>query len=130
MNIKSGNIGFQAGTRFCVADNSGIIKAECIKILGNKTIGQVNDIIVASVKQVLPNMRSQYFKSVVRMLIVRTAGRFRTIDGGAISFYGDDANAAVLINANNELIGTRVFGPIPSMLNNAKILSLAKQVVL
>lgn len=123
-----GKTGFQAGTRFLVADNSGILIAECICVLGNKRFGQVGDEILAAGKKFTPTSRSDFVKKVLRMKIIRSAAKFRTEDGGVQSFVGYSANAAVLINASKELSGSRIFGPVArSRFKGTKIASIAEE---
>ncbi len=113
-----------------VADNSGARRVQCIKVLGGskrKTAG-VGDIIVVSVKEAIP--RGKVKKGTVeRAVIVRTAFPVRRADGTVIRF---DRNAAVLINKQNEPIGTRIFGPVVRELRAKKfmkIISLAPEVL-
>jgi large subunit ribosomal protein L14 len=113
-----------------VADNSGARRVQCIKVLGGskrKTAG-VGDIIVVSVKEAIP--RGKVKKGTVeRAVIVRTAFPVRRQDGTVIRF---DRNAAVLINKQNEPIGTRIFGPVVRELRAKKfmkIISLAPEVL-
>ena len=113
-----------------VADNSGAKRVQCIKVLGGskrKTAG-VGDIIVVSVKEAIP--RGKVKKGTVeRAVIVRTAFPVRRADGTVIRF---DRNAAVLINKQNEPIGTRIFGPVTRELRGEKfmkIVSLAPEVL-
>ena len=112
------------------ADNSGARRVQCIKVLGGskrKTAG-VGDIIVVSVKEAIP--RGKVKKGTVeRAVIVRTAFPVRRADGTVIRF---DRNAAVLINKQNEPIGTRIFGPVTRELRTErfmKIVSLAPEVL-
>lgn len=114
-----------------VADNSGARKIACIQPLGGSSIGEtagVGDIISASVKEAVP--RGTVKKGdVVRAVIVRTKKETPRKDGSYIRF---DTNAAVLINANNEPIGTRVFGPVARELRDRRfmrIVSLAPEVL-
>ena len=114
-----------------VADNSGARKIACIQPLGGSSIGQtagVGDIISASVKEAVP--RGTVKKGeVVRAVIVRTAKETHRKDGSYIRF---DNNAAVLIDPNNEPIGTRVFGPVARELRERRfmrIVSLAPEVL-
>lgn len=114
-----------------VADNSGARKIACIQPLGGSSVGKtagVGDIISASVKEAVP--RGTVKKGeVVRAVIVRTAKETHRKDGSYIRF---DTNAAVLINANNEPIGTRVFGPVARELRDRRfmrIVSLAPEVL-
>ncbi len=114
-----------------VADNSGARKIACIQPLGGSSVGRtagVGDIISASVKEAVP--RGTVKKGeVVRAVIVRTKKETPRKDGSYIRF---DNNAAVLINANNEPIGTRVFGPVARELRDRRfmrIVSLAPEVL-
>lgn len=113
-----------------VADNSGARRVQCIKVLGGskrKTAG-VGDIIVVSIKEAIA--RGKVKKGTVeRAVIVRTAYPVRRQDGTVIRF---DRNAAVLINKQNEPIGTRIFGPVVRELRAKKfmkIISLAPEVL-
>jgi large subunit ribosomal protein L14 len=119
----------QTQTYLNVADNSGAKKIMCIRILGgNKKYASIGDIIIGVVKDALPNM-SVKRSSVVRAVIVRTKKTIRRIDGMAVRF---DDNAAVIINAENNPKGTRVFGPVAREIrekNFTKIVSLATEVV-
>ncbi|EFH11772.1 50S ribosomal protein L14 [Pseudoroseomonas cervicalis] len=113
-----------------VADNSGARRVQCIKVLGGskRRTASVGDIIVVSVKEAIP--RGKVKKGdVQRAVIVRTAYPVRRQDGTAIRF---DRNAAVLINKQNEPIGTRIFGPVVRELRARKfmkIISLAPEVL-
>ena len=113
-----------------VADNSGARRVQCIKVLGGsgRMIAGVGDVIVVSVKEAIP--RGKVKKGdVYRAVIVRTAKEVRRKDGSAIRF---DKNAAVLLNKQNEPIGTRIFGPVTRELrsrNFMKIISLAPEVI-
>lgn len=113
-----------------VADNSGAKRVQCIKVLGGskrRTAG-VGDVIVVSIKEAAP--RGKVKKGDVhRAIIVRTAKDVRRADGSVIRF---DGNAAVLINKNQEPIGTRIFGPVCRELRQRgamKIISLAPEVL-
>ncbi|CAA7615562.1 MULTISPECIES: 50S ribosomal protein L14 [Magnetospirillum] len=113
-----------------VADNSGARRVQCIKVLGgsHRTIANVGDIIVVSIKEAIPRGRVKK-GDVHRAVIVRTAKEIRRPDGTAIRF---DTNAAVLINKQNEPIGTRIFGPVTRELRAKKfmkIISLAPEVL-
>jgi large subunit ribosomal protein L14 len=113
-----------------VADNSGARKLLCIRVIGggNRTFGGVGDIIIAVVKDALPNMAVKK-SDVVRAVIVRTRHTIRRDSGMSIRF---DDNAAVIINADGNPKGTRVFGPIARELrdkNFTKIVSLAPEVL-
>ena len=120
----------QMQTNLDVADNSGARRVMCIKVLGGskRKYAGVGDIIVASVKEANP--RGKVKKGdVVKAVVVRTAKDIRRADGSVIRF---DKNAAVLINNNQEPVGTRIFGPVPRELrgkNHMKILSLAPEVL-
>ena len=113
-----------------VADNSGAQVLQCIKVLGGsrRRYASVGDIIVCSVKKALPN--SKIAKgSIQKAVIVRTAKEIGRADGSYIKF---DTNSAVLINANNEPVGTRIFGPVARELRGKKfsrIVSLAPEVL-
>ncbi|HEX9700546.1 MAG TPA: 50S ribosomal protein L14 [Acidobacteriota bacterium] len=114
-----------------VADNSGARKIACIQPLGGSSIGTtagVGDVISASVKEAAPKGTVKKGE-VVRAVIVRTAKETARKDGSYIRF---DTNAAVLIDNNNEPIGTRVFGPVARELRERrfmKIVSLAPEVL-
>ncbi|MBL28193.1 MAG: 50S ribosomal protein L14 [Rhodospirillaceae bacterium] len=117
-------------TNLDVADNSGARRVECIKVLGgaNRKFASVGDIIVVSVKEAIPRGRVKK-GDVHRAVVVRTAKEVRRADGSAIRF---DRNAAVLINKQNEPIGTRIFGPVVRELRARrfmKIISLAPEVL-
>lgn len=120
----------QMQTRLDVADNSGARQVQCIKVLGGskRMIAGVGDVIVVSVKEAIP--RGKVKKGDVhRAVIVRTAKEIRRPDGTSIRF---DRNAAVLLNKQNEPIGTRIFGPVVRELRAKrfmKIISLAPEVL-
>ena len=113
-----------------VADNTGARKVSCIKVLGGsrRKYASVGDIIVVSVKEAIPNARVK--KGEVRKaVVVRTAKGIGRLDGTYIKF---DENAAVLIDNQNEPIGTRIFGPVARELRARrfmKIISLAPEVL-
>ena len=113
-----------------VADNSGARRVQCIKVLGcsGRKVAGVGDVIVVSVKEAIP--RGKVKKGDVhRAVIVRTAKEIRRADGSAIRF---DRNAAVLLNKQDEPIGTRIFGPVTRELRGRmfmKIISLAPEVL-
>ena len=120
----------QMQTNLDVADNSGARRVQCIKVLGGaaRKVAGVGDIIVVSVKDAIPRGRVKK-GDVMRAVIVRTAKEVRRPDGTAIRF---DRNAAVLINKQNEPIGTRIFGPVTRELRGKgymKIISLAPEVL-
>ena len=113
-----------------VADNSGARRVQCIKVLGGskRKVAGVGDVIVVSVKEAIPRGRVKKGE-VLKAVIVRTAKEIRRVDGSAIRF---DRNAAVLINNQNEPIGTRIFGPVTRELRAKrfmKIVSLAQEVL-
>lgn len=113
-----------------VADNSGARKVMCIKVLGgsHRRYASIGDVIVCSVKESAPTSKVKK-GSVVRAVVVRTAKEVARPDGTYIRF---DENGAVLINKDNEPIGTRVFGPVARELrgkNFMKIVSLAPEVL-
>lgn len=120
----------QMQTNLEVADNSGARKVQCIKVLGGsgRRSAGVGDVIVVSVKEAIPRGRVKK-GDVYRAVIVRTSKEVRRDDGTAIRF---DRNAAVLLNKQNEPIGTRIFGPVTRELrsrNFMKIVSLAPEVL-
>jgi large subunit ribosomal protein L14 len=120
----------QMQTNLDVADNSGAKRVMCIKVLGGskRKYATVGDVIVVSVKEASPRGRVKK-GDVHRAVIVRTAAPVRRTDGSAIRF---DRNAAVLINKNQEPIGTRIFGPVVRELRgkqHMKIISLAPEVL-
>lgn len=112
-----------------VADNTGAQKLMCIKILGsNRQYANIGDVIIAVVKDAIPNM-SVKRSDVVRAVIVRTVKGLRRESGMSIKF---DENAAVIINTDGSPKGSRVFGPIARELrdrNYLKIISLAPEVL-
>ena len=120
----------QMSTELDVADNSGAKSVMCIKVLGGskRKYATIGDIIVVSVKEAIPRGRVKKGE-VTKAVIVRTSKDIRRADGSVIRF---DRNAAVLINAQKEPIGTRIFGPVPRELrakNHMKIISLAPEVL-
>ena len=120
----------QKYTRLRVADNTGARTLMCITILGRSQAGSagVGDVIVASVKQALPNSGVKK-GDVVRAVVVRTKKEYGRPDGSHIRF---DENAAVLINPQGNPRGTRIFGPVARELrerNYMKIVSLAPEVL-
>lgn len=113
-----------------VADNSGAKKVMCIKVLGGSKHMDTGccNIIVVSVKSAIPNGKVKK-GDIHRALIVRTKKGIKRPDGSTIQF---DSNSAVLVNKQNEPIGTRVFGPVPRELRTkgfGKIVSLAEEVI-
>ena len=120
----------QMQTRLRVADNSGAKEVQCIKVLGGtrRRTAAVGDIIVVSIKEALPKSKVKK-GDVAKAVIVRTVHKIRRPDGSYIRF---DDNSAVLINANKEPIGTRIFGPVARELRArsfVKIVSLAPEVL-
>ena len=120
----------QLRTMVTVADNSGARRAQCIKVLGghHKRYGRLGDIVVVSVKDAIPGAAVKK-GDVAKAVIVRTKKEISRADGSYIRF---DGNSAVLINKDNEPIGTRIFGPVARELRArkfAKIISLAPEVL-
>ncbi|MCB1163135.1 MAG: 50S ribosomal protein L14 [Candidatus Latescibacteria bacterium] len=120
----------QQETMLVIADNSGAKKAQCIKVLGGtrRKYASVGDIITVAVKQALPNGTVKSGQ-VARAVVVRTRKEVRRRDGSYIRF---DQNAAVIINQQNEPVGTRIFGPVARELREKrfmKIVSLAPEVL-
>ncbi|CAN5165997.1 50S ribosomal protein L14 [soil metagenome] len=120
----------QQETRLTCADNTGARELLCIRVLGgsNKTFATVGDVIVATVKDALPNMPVKK-SEVVRAVIVRVKQNVSRPDGSTIRF---DDNAAVIVQKDGNPKGTRVFGPIARELrdkNFTKIISLAPEVL-
>lgn len=120
----------QAQTFLKVADNSGARKLMCIRVLnGNQQqSANIGDIIIAVVKDAIPNMPLKK-SDVVRAVIVRTCKGIKRENGTFIRF---DENAAVIINKEGNPRGTRVFGPVARELrdsNFTKIISLAPEVL-
>jgi large subunit ribosomal protein L14 len=113
-----------------VADNSGAKKVICVKVLGGsrRRYASVGDVIVVAIREAIPN--SKIAKgSVHKAVIVRTAKEVSREGGSYIRF---DDNSAVLINANLEPVGTRIFGPVARELRGKKfmkIVSLAPEVL-
>src|SRR5436190_20057208 len=117
-------------TNLVVADNSGPKKVRCIRVLGghDRRYAGVGDLIVVSVKSAIPGAGVKKGE-VSRAVIVRTKKETRRRDGSYIRF---DENAAVLLNAQGEPRGTRIFGPVARELrdrNYMKIVSLAPEVL-
>ncbi len=120
----------QMQTTLDVADNSGARRVQCIKVLGgsHRRYARVGDIIKVTVKEAIP--RGKVKKGdVLNAVVVRTKAAVRRPDGQSIRF---DSNAAVILNANLQPIGTRIFGPVTRELRNEqfmKIVSLAPEVI-
>jgi len=120
----------QVRTILEVADNSGARKLSCIGVLGGsrKRYARVGDIITASVKEAMPNTPVKKGE-VVKAVVVRTRKELARADGSYIRF---DKNAAVLIDAQRNPRGTRIFGPVPRELREKRfmrIISLAPEVI-
>ncbi len=120
----------QTQTKLRVADNSGAKLLLCIKVLGGsrRRYASVGDVVVVTVKEAMPNSKVKK-GDVMRAVVVRTAKEIRRADGSYIKF---DDNSAVLINQQNEPIGTRIFGPVARELRAKrfmKIISLAPVVL-
>lgn len=113
-----------------VADNSGAKKVFCIKVLGGsrRRYATIGDIIIVSIREAIPGAKVKKGE-VARAVIVRTKRELPRPDGSFIRF---DGNSAVLINKENEPIGTRIFGPVARELRAKrfmKIISLAPEVL-
>ncbi len=112
-----------------VADNSGARRVMCIKVLGgsHRRYAYVGDVIKVSIKEAIPRGRVKKGE-VMNAVVVRTRKGVRRLDGSLIRF---DKNAAVLLNAQLEPVGTRIFGPVTRELRKAfmKIISLAPEVL-
>lgn len=120
----------QTESRLTVADNSGAKELYCIKVLGGskKRYAGVGDIIVVSVKEAIPNAKVKK-GDVMKAVIVRTKKAIKRPDGSYIRF---DENSAVLVNQNQEPVGTRIFGPVARELRAKRfmrIISLAPEVL-
>lgn len=127
----------QQETMLEIADNSGVRQAQCIKVLGRGGSGKgkytrpaasVGDIVCVAIKKHLPSCQLDE-KKVYKCVIVRTKSPIRRADGSYVKF---DSNAAVMLNADGDPIGTRIFGVVPRELrekNFMKIISLASEVV-
>lgn len=120
----------QSSTYLDSADNTGAKRLFCIKVLGGsgRKYARLGDVVVVSVKEAIPSAKVDK-GSVLKAVIVRVKKEQRRGDGSYIRF---DNNAAVIIDNNNEPIGTRVFGPIARELRTKgymKIISLAPEVV-
>jgi large subunit ribosomal protein L14 len=120
----------QQQTTLDVADNSGAKKIMCIKVLGGskRKYASIGDVIVVSIKEAIPGAKVKKGE-VAKAVIVRTSKEIARPDGSYIRF---DSNSAVLINKDNEPIGTRIFGPVARELRAKrfmKIISLAPEVL-
>ena len=120
----------QTQSRLGVADNSGAKEVMCIKVLGgsHRRYANIGDIIKVSIRDAIP--RGKVKKGEVHnALVVRTRKGVRRPDGSVIRF---DSNSAVILNANLQPIGTRIFGPVTRELRTEKfmkIVSLAPEVL-
>ena len=113
-----------------VADNSGAKLVQCIKVLGGsrRRYAGLGDVIVVSIKEAMPNSKVKK-GTTAKAVVVRTKRENRREDGSYIKF---DDNSAVLINAQQEPVGTRIFGPVARELRAKKfmkIISLAPEVL-
>jgi large subunit ribosomal protein L14 len=113
-----------------VADNSGARKVQCVKVLGGsrRRYATIGDVIVVAVKDAIPNSKVKK-GTVHKAVIVRTSKQVKRSDGSYIRF---DENSAVLLNAQDEPVGTRIFGPVARELRSKKfmkIVSLAPEVL-
>lgn len=120
----------QVETKLSVADNSGARSVQCIRVLGGtrRRYARVGDVIVVAVKDAIPNAKVKK-GDVLKAVVVRTHKELNRQDGTYVRF---DNNSAVLINAQGEPIGTRIFGPVARELrskNFMKIVSLAPEVL-
>ena len=120
----------QMETYLDCADNSGAKKIKCIRVLGGtrKRYASIGDIIMASVKEAIPNATVKK-KEKVKAVVVRTRKEIRRKDGTYVRF---DNNAAVIIDKDKNPRGTRIFGPIARELRDKdfmKIISLSPEVV-
>jgi len=120
----------QVQTVLDVADNSGAKVVQCIKVLGGsrRRYAQLGDVIVVSVKEALPDSKVKKGET-ARAVVVRTKREWRRPDGSYIKF---DFNSAVMLGAQSEPMGTRIFGPVARELRSKKfmkIVSLAPEVL-
>ncbi len=120
----------QMQTNLSVADNSGAKSVQCIKVLGgsHRRYAGIGDVIKVSVKDAIPRGKVKKGE-VYNAVVVRTKKGVRRPDGSSIRF---DGNAAVLLNAQLQPIGTRIFGPVTRELRSErfmKIISLAPEVL-
>lgn len=120
----------QMQTELDVADNSGARRVMCVKVLGGskRRYAHIGDVIKVSVKEAIPRGKVKKGE-VLNAVVVRTKKGVRRIDGSLLRF---DSNAVILLNAQLQPIGTRVFGPVPRELRTErfmKIISLAPEVL-
>ena len=126
---RAGNM-IQTESELEIADNSGARRVKCIKVLGgsHRRYAHIGDIIKVTVKAAIPRGRVQKGQ-VMNAVVVRTRKGVRRGDGSLIKF---DENAAVLLNQQNQPVGTRIFGPVTRELrteNFMRIVSLAPEVI-
>lgn len=120
----------QAETMLDIADNSGARRVQCIKVLGgsHRRYAGIGDVVKVSVKEAIPRGRVRKGQ-VMNALVVRTKRGVRRADGSLIRF---DQNAAVLLSATMQPVGTRIFGPVTRELRTERfmrIISLAPEVL-
>ena len=119
----------QQESKLSVADNSGAKEVLCIRVLGGtkKRYASIGDQVIVTVKSAIPSGEVKK-GTVTKAVIVRTKKEIRRTDGSYIRF---DDNAVVLLNATNEMRGTRIFGPVARELRDKhmKIVSLAPEVL-
>lgn len=120
----------QMQTKLTIADNSGARIVQCIKVLGgsHRRYAGIGDVIKVTVKEAIPRGKAKK-GDVYNAVVVRTRKGVRRPDGSLIRF---DGNAAVLLNAQLQPIGTRIFGPVTRELRGErfmKIVSLAPEVL-
>lgn len=120
----------QVQTMLTIADNSGARKVMCIKVLGGskRRYAHVGDVIKVAIKEAIPTGKVKK-GAVADAVVVRTRKDIKREDGSSVRF---DDNAAVLINAQKQPIGTRIFGPVSRELRSKefmKIVSLAPEVI-
>ena len=120
----------QAESMLAIADNSGARRVQCIKVLGGsrRRYAGVGDIVKVTVKEAIPRGRVRKGQ-IMNAVVVRTRKGVRRPDGSLIRF---DENAAVLLNPQNQPVGTRIFGPVTRELrteNFMRIVSLAPEVL-
>ena len=120
----------QSETMLEVADNSGARRVQCIKVLGGskRRYAGIGDVIKVTIKEAIPRGRVQKGR-VMNAVVVRTKKGVRRQDGSLIRF---DQNAAVLLNAQMQPVGTRIFGPVTRELRSERfmrIISLAPEVL-
>ena len=120
----------QSETVLNVADNSGAKKVLCIRVLGGtrRRYASIGDVIVVTVKEAIPHAKVKK-GDVMKAVVVRTAKEMKRMDDTWVKF---DENAAVILSASGEPLGTRIFGPVARELRNQgfmKIISLAPEVL-